>query len=76
MSEKKYFVYLPTSDKEKKLYASLSQGETVWDLTTDIEWANVYSLYHARLIKDVARAELGLELTIEEYSEEVFGATN
>ena len=76
MNEKKYLVYLPTSDKEKKLYASLSQGETVWDLTTDIEWANVYSLYRARLIKDAARAELGLELTIEEYSEEVFGATD
>lgn len=66
MNSKEYVVYLATSDKDRKLYVSLSNSETVWDLTTDIEWAGVFSLSHAESIRDVSRAELGFELKIEE----------
>lgn len=66
MNSKEYVVYLATSDKDRKLYVSLSNSETVWDLTTDIAWAGVFSLSHAESIRDVGCAELGLELTIEE----------
>lgn len=69
MNSKEYVVYLATSDKDRKLYVSLSNSETVWDLTTDIEWAGVFSLSHAESIRDTGRAELGLELTIEEVEE-------
>ena len=54
----------------KKLYISLSKSETVWDMTTDIGWADMFSLGHARSVRDAARAELGLELKIEEVGED------
>lgn len=66
MSDKEYVVYLATSDPDKKLYASLSQSETSWTLTTDFSWADLYHLDHAKFVRDAARAELGLELKIEE----------
>lgn len=53
---------------QTKSYTSvLSKSETVWDMTTDIGWADVFSLGHAQSVRDAARAELGLELKIEEF---------
>lgn len=70
MSDKEYVVYLATSDPDKKLYVSLSDGETVWDMTTDILWTEKFSLDHAEYVRDAGRAELGLELKIEEVEED------
>lgn len=70
MSDKEYVVYLATSDPDRKLYISLSKSETVWDMTTDISWAEVFSLGHAESVRDSARAELGLELKIEEVEDD------
>ena len=70
MSDKEYVVYLATSDPDKKLYISLSKSETVWDMTTDISWAETFSLGHAESVRDAGRAELGLELKIEEVEED------
>ena len=39
-------------------------------MTTDIGWADMFSLGHAQSVRDAARAELGLELSIEEVDEE------
>lgn len=69
MSDKEYVVYLATSDPYRKLYVSLSEGETVWDMTTDILWTEKFSLDHAESVRDAGRAELGLELKIEEVEE-------
>nr|DAS43812.1 MAG TPA: hypothetical protein [Caudoviricetes sp.] len=66
MSDKEYVVYLATSDPDRKLYVSLSEGETVWDMTTDILWTEKFSLDYAESVRDAGRAELGLELKIEE----------
>lgn len=70
MNDKEYLVYLATSDPETKLYVSLSNCETIWDLTTDISWAGLFSLGSAESTRDKARAELGLELKIEEVDED------
>ena len=70
MSDKEYVVYLATSDPDRKLYISLSKSETVWNMTTDISWAETFSLGHAESVRDAARAELGLELKIEEVNDE------
>lgn len=70
MNDKEYVVYLATSDPDRKLYVSLSEGETVWDMTTDILWTEKFSLDHAESVRDAARAELGLELKIEEIDED------
>lgn len=70
MSEKEYVVYMATSDPDRKLYISLSKSETVWDMTTDISWAGIFSLGYAESVRDAGREELGLELKIEEVEEE------
>lgn len=70
MSDKEYVVYLATSDPDRKLYVSLSDSETVWDMTTDISWAGTFSLDYAESVRDAGRAELGLELKIEEVEED------
>lgn len=49
MNSKEYVVYLATSDKDRKLYVSLSNSETVWDFTTDIAWAGVFSFEPRRI---------------------------
>ena len=70
MSDKEYVVYLATSDPDRKLYVSLSESETVWDMTTDVLWAETFTLDHAESVRDAGRAELGLELKIEEFDDD------
>lgn len=46
------------------------KNKTEWGFTTNIGWAESCSLSSAIAIRDRARAELGLELKIEEVNDE------
>lgn len=70
MSSKEHLIYLPTTDNNQKLYVGILQGKTEWDFTTNIGWAESCSLSSAEAIRDRARKELGLELTIAEVDDD------
>ena len=70
MSSKEHLIYLPTTGNSQKLYVGILQNKAEWNFTTNIGWAESCSLSSAEAIRDRARAELGLELMIEEVDEE------
>lgn len=70
MSSKEHLIYLSTTSNSQKLYVGILQNKTEWDFTTNIGWAESCSLSSAIAIRDRARAELGLELKIEEVNDE------
>lgn len=70
MSEKDYIIYLPLNMRVKKLYVNIAPNEYDWDFTSNIKWAGLFSKNRADEFKNIALKELGLELEIEEVSEE------